>query len=162
MSTELAMAIRRARWCDAPVLEPVVAEEPEPATEAGPVPCDGGTIWLPRWPWSETPAWKRSTCNQVRAVIQAAALHYEIPPSDIISCRRLERIVLARHVVMYLAKTLTTRSLPDIAHWIGNKDHTTVLHAVKKIAKKMQTDTRLVEDIAAVRLLAIGLNPTLA
>jgi chromosomal replication initiator protein len=52
---------------------------------------------------------------------------------------------------MYLAKQLTSRSLPEIGKRFGNRDHTTVLHAVQKITSLMQEDPAFAEDVALLR-----------
>ena len=54
-------------------------------------------------------------------------------PTDILSARRDARLVRVRHVIMWLAKRFTLHSLPDIGRALGNRDHTTVLHGVRKI-----------------------------
>ena len=52
---------------------------------------------------------------------------------------------------MYLAKTLTSRSLPDIGRRFGGRDHTTVIHAVRKIEELRQTDSQIAEDVELLR-----------
>jgi chromosomal replication initiator protein len=56
-----------------------------------------------------------------------------------------------RQVAMYLAKQLTSRSLPEIGKRFGNRDHTTVLHAVNKITELMQEDPTFAEDVSLLR-----------
>lgn len=75
------------------------------------------------------------------------ANHYAIKLSDMSSARRLRQVALPRQVAMYLAKKLTTLSLPEIGKNFGGRDHTTVIHAVKKVESAMQTDASLAEDI---------------
>jgi len=71
--------------------------------------------------------------------------------SDIKSRRRMADIVRPRQVAMYLCKTLTSRSLPDIGRRMGGRDHTTVLHAVRKIEKLIQVDPVLAEKIERIK-----------
>jgi chromosomal replication initiator protein len=59
--------------------------------------------------------------------------------------------VRPRQVAMYLAKTLTLRSLPEIGRRFGGRDHTTVLHAVRKIENLVSTDTALAEEIELLK-----------
>ena len=61
------------------------------------------------------------------------ARQYNVSRSDLLSSRRTANVVRPRQVAMYLAKTLTLRSLPEIGRRFGGRDHTTVLHAVRKI-----------------------------
>jgi chromosomal replication initiator protein len=56
-----------------------------------------------------------------------------------------------RQVAMYLAKQLTSRSLPEIGRKFGGRDHTTVIHAVKKIEELSASDTALAEDVELLR-----------
>jgi hypothetical protein len=70
---------------------------------------------------------------------------------DLYSARRLARVVLPRQIAMYLSKTMTVRSLPDIGRRFGGRDHTTVLHAVNKIARLIQTDAELAATVEKLR-----------
>jgi chromosomal replication initiator protein len=60
-------------------------------------------------------------------------------------------VVRPRQVAMYLAKTLTLRSLPEIGRRFGGRDHTTVLHAVRKIENLVNNDNTLAEEIEALK-----------
>jgi chromosomal replication initiator protein len=75
------------------------------------------------------------------------ATHYAVKFSDMSSARRVRQVAMPRHVAMYLAKKLTTLSLPEIGRNFGGRDHTTVLHAVKKIEEAMNTEASLAEDV---------------
>jgi chromosomal replication initiator protein len=57
-------------------------------------------------------------------------------------------VVVPRQVGMYLAKKLTPRSLPEIGRRFGGRDHSTVLHAVRKIEELMKSDDRLAREVA--------------
>ena len=73
--------------------------------------------------------------------------HYNIKLSDMHSPRRSRSIARPRQVAMYLAKSITTRSLPEIGRKFGGRDHTTVIHAIKTIEEIMVNDPSLAEDI---------------
>ena len=69
----------------------------------------------------------------ISAILGACAVFYGVPISCLFAERRTKGIVKPRQIAMYLAKELTPRSLPDIGRRIGGRDHTTVLHGVRKI-----------------------------
>ena len=73
--------------------------------------------------------------------------HYNIKLSDMHSPRRSRSVARPRQVAMYLAKSITTRSLPEIGRKFGGRDHTTVIHAIKTIEEIMVNDPSLAEDI---------------
>ncbi|MBT4488758.1 MAG: chromosomal replication initiator protein DnaA, partial [Rhodospirillaceae bacterium] len=79
------------------------------------------------------------------------AQHFNIRLADMHSARRARAVARPRQVAMYLAKQLTTRSLPEIGRKFGGRDHTTVMHAVKRIEELRQTDAALAEDIDLLR-----------
>lgn len=86
----------------------------------------------------------------VRKIIMQTAEHYMIEPIEIVSHRRTASVTVPRQIAMYLAKTLTTHSLPQIGRRFGGRDHTTVLHAVRKITGLVTTDQNLATEIAAI------------
>lgn len=75
------------------------------------------------------------------------AEHFNVRIADMSSARRLRSIARPRQIAMYLAKLLTSRSLLEIGRKFGGKDHTTVMHAVKRIEQLMQQDRELAEDV---------------
>lgn len=75
------------------------------------------------------------------------ASHYNISRADILSSRRTANVVRPRQIAMYLSKVLTLRSLPEIGRRFGGRDHTTVLHAVRKIEELVAKDKSLAEVI---------------
>jgi chromosomal replication initiator protein len=75
------------------------------------------------------------------------AIHYAIKLGDMSSARRVRQVAMPRQVAMYLSKRLTTQSLPEIGRNFGGRDHTTVLHAVRKIEEAMDLDANLAEDV---------------
>lgn len=87
---------------------------------------------------------RRVTVDDIQKTV---ADHYGLKQSDLLCERRTRAVARPRHVAMYLAKTLTTRSYPDIGRRFGGRDHTTVLHAVKRIETLKAEDTALAADI---------------
>jgi chromosomal replication initiator protein len=77
--------------------------------------------------------------------------HYNIRLTDMSSARRARAVARPRQVAMYLAKQLTSRSLPEIGRKFGNRDHTTVMHACSRIADLMQRDASFAEDVELLR-----------
>lgn len=75
------------------------------------------------------------------------ATHYNIKVSEMHSARRSRAVARPRQVAMYLAKKLTTKSLPEIGRRFGGKDHTTVMHAVKRVEELIATDGEFSQDV---------------
>jgi hypothetical protein len=84
-------------------------------------------------------------------ILCATAARYDMPVNDILSERRNHRIALARHAGMYLARELTLKTFPEIGRAFGGRDHTTVLHGVRRIEAKLPFDGELAADIAHIR-----------
>jgi chromosomal replication initiator protein len=91
---------------------------------------------------------KRVKIEDIQRVV---ARQYNVSRSDLLSSRRTANVVRPRQVAMYLAKTLTLRSLPEIGRRFGGRDHTTVLHAVRKIENLVNTDSALAEEIELLK-----------
>ena len=77
--------------------------------------------------------------------------HYSIRLSDMIGPKRLRTIARPRQVAMYLAKQLTPRSLPEIGRRFGGRDHTTIIHGVRKIEDLMSIDSQLSDDLQLLK-----------
>ncbi len=77
--------------------------------------------------------------------------HYNIRLSDMVGPKRLRSYARPRQVAMYLCKQLTSRSLPEIGRRFGGRDHTTVMHGVKRIEELKQSDSQIAEDIELLR-----------
>ncbi len=84
-------------------------------------------------------------------ILRSVGKHFNVTRVDLLSPRRARSIVRPRQVGMYLAKQLTSRSLPEIGRRFGNRDHTTVLHAVRKIEELLQQDEKLARDVEFLR-----------
>ncbi len=81
-------------------------------------------------------------------ILRIIGRHYNVPRADLLSPRRARSIVRPRQVGMYLAKKLTPRSLPEIGRRFGGRDHSTVLHAVRKIEGLLKTDDQLAREVS--------------
>ncbi len=92
----------------------------------------------------------------ITRILAAVAAHYDVEPAEILAHRRTAGVVMPRQVAMYLAKTLTGRSLPDIGRRFGGRDHTTILHGVRKITALLKSDAALAEDVAALSAELVG------
>lgn len=84
------------------------------------------------------------------------AEHYNVKLADLVGPKRHRTIARPRQVAMYLCKVLTTRSLPEIGRRFGGRDHTTILHGVKKVEELMATDSQLNDDITMLRRVLQG------
>ena len=90
---------------------------------------------------------KRITVDEIQ---KATAEYYGLKQADLLSERRTRAVARPRQTAMYLAKSLTTRSYPDIGRRFGGRDHTTVLHAVRTIERLSGEDAQLARDIEAL------------
>ncbi len=91
---------------------------------------------------------RRVTIEEIQ---KRVAEHYNIRLSDMHSARRARAVARPRQVAMYLAKQLTTRSLPEIGRKFGGRDHTTVMHAVKKVEELRSLDASFGDDVELLR-----------
>lgn len=88
---------------------------------------------------------------KIEDIQKLVATHYNVSKADILSSRRTAAVVRPRQVAMYLSKILTLRSLPEIGRRFGGRDHTTVLHAVRKIDGLVNKDGTLSEEIEMLK-----------
>jgi chromosomal replication initiator protein len=88
---------------------------------------------------------------RIEDIQRVVARHYNVSKADLLSSRRTRTIVRPRQIAMYLAKVLTPRSLPEIGRRFGGRDHTTVLHAVRKIEGMIEGDKTLAEEIELLK-----------
>jgi chromosomal replication initiator protein len=92
---------------------------------------------------------------KIEDIQKLVATHFNVSRADILSSRRTANVVRPRQIAMYLAKTMTLRSLPEIGRRFGGRDHTTVLHAVRKIEEMASNDLGLSQELDLLkRLLA--------
>jgi len=87
----------------------------------------------------------------IEEIQKIVASHYGIKVSDLKSSKRLKVLVLPRQVAMYLARQLTSSSYPEIGDKFGGKDHSTIIHAIKKIEKKLEEDIHLNAVVSSLR-----------
>ena len=87
----------------------------------------------------------------VEEIQRKVSEYYNIRMSDIIGPKRLRSYARPRQVAMYLCKQLTSRSLPEIGRRFGGRDHTTVMHGVKRIEELKLTDGQIAEDVEMLR-----------
>lgn len=92
----------------------------------------------------------------IKAIQRAVADHWSMEMNDLLSQRRTAKIIVPRHVAMYLAKKLTLKSLPDIGRNFAGRDHTTVLHAVRKVEYLIQKDAGLAQTVNEIELSLMG------
>ena len=90
---------------------------------------------------------KRITIDEIQHKVSS---YYNLKIEDLISSRRLRSFARPRQVAMYLSKKLTTRSLPEIGRKFGGRDHTTVIHAVKKIDQLKSENEKFDEDVSVL------------
>nr|WP_119677301.1 chromosomal replication initiator protein DnaA [Indioceanicola profundi] len=96
---------------------------------------------------------RRVTIEEIQKKV---AEHFNIRLSDMSSARRARAVARPRQVAMYLAKQLTQRSLPEIGRKFGDRDHTTVMHAVKKVEELCASDPAFAEDVELLRRMLEG------
>lgn len=93
---------------------------------------------------------KRVRIEDIQRVVSR---HFNVSRQELVSNRRTRVIVKPRQIAMYLAKTMTPRSFPEIGRRFGGRDHTTVLHAVRKIEDLMNKDTKLSHEVELLKRL---------
>ncbi|WP_181707924.1 chromosomal replication initiator protein DnaA [Chthonobacter rhizosphaerae] len=88
---------------------------------------------------------------KIEDIQRVVAKHYNVSKQDLLSSRRTRSIVWPRQIAMFLSKALTPRSLPEIGRRFGGRDHTTVLHAVRKVEEMVGTDEVLAQEIEVLK-----------
>jgi chromosomal replication initiator protein len=96
---------------------------------------------------------RRVTIEEIQ---KRVAEHFNIRVADMHSARRSRTVARPRQIAMYLSKQLTARSLPEIGRKFGGRDHTTVMHAVKKVEELRHGDTSFAEDVDLLRRMLEG------
>jgi len=84
-------------------------------------------------------------------ILRAITSQYSVSRGDLLSSRRTRSIVRPRQIGMYLSKQLTSRSLPEIGRRFGGRDHTTVIHAIRKIEELMNQDPNMRDEIESLK-----------
>lgn len=89
----------------------------------------------------------------IEEIQRKVAEHYNVRLSDLIGPKRVRTIARPRQIAMYLAKQMTTRSLPEIGRRFGGRDHTTIMHGIRKVEELKGDDRQMAEDIDLLRRL---------
>ncbi|WP_126978865.1 chromosomal replication initiator protein DnaA [Frigidibacter oleivorans] len=89
----------------------------------------------------------------VEEIQRKVAEHYNVRLSDLIGPKRVRTIARPRQIAMYLCKHMTTRSLPEIGRRFGGRDHTTIMHGIRKVEELRGQDQQLAEDLELLRRL---------
>ena len=92
----------------------------------------------------------------IEDIQRRVADHYNLRIADILSPRRARPVARPRQIAMYLAKALTQHSLPEIGRKFGGRDHTTIIHGVRKVEELMERDANLAADVDSLRRLIAG------
>ena len=93
---------------------------------------------------------KRVTIEEIQRKV---AEHYNVRLADMVGPKRLRTIARPRQVAMYLSKQMTQRSLPEIGRRFGGRDHTTIMHGIRKIEELMVADNQLADDVKLLKRL---------
>ncbi|WDR02112.1 chromosomal replication initiator protein DnaA [Devosia algicola] len=88
---------------------------------------------------------------RIEDILRIVSRHYKVPRNELLSARRSRDVVRPRQIAMFLAKALTSRSLPEIGRRFGGRDHTTVLHSVRKVEQMMKDDGELCQEIELLK-----------
>lgn len=91
---------------------------------------------------------KENPAITINYIVDIVSQHFNLNPDDLTSKKRPREISYPRQIVMYLCRTLTDMSLPQIGQYLGKRDHTTIIHGYEKIHSEMKTDTILCNTIA--------------
>jgi chromosomal replication initiator protein len=88
---------------------------------------------------------------RIEDILRMVSRHYKVPRNELLSARRSRDVVRPRQIAMFLAKALTSRSLPEIGRRFGGRDHTTVLHSVRKVEQMIKDDLELAQEIELLK-----------
>lgn len=146
------------RWNRKAKAEVLIAPKPESTPGPEPEPVDDGLVERQtqkhkRPFFSIVSAVKVTPTGQptIRTIQRATCDVYGVKMHDLLSARRTANIVRPRQVSMYLAKELTSLSLPRIGRATGDRDHTTVLHAHRKIERLLKSDDVLAARVSLIK-----------
>ena len=84
-------------------------------------------------------------------VIEIVSEHFNVTPADIMSSKRNKEIVMPRQITMYLCRNMTTTTLDGIGKFLGNKDHTTIIHGIEKITKELESNETLQNTVDVLK-----------
>lgn len=147
----IAEAARRSQaGCATPAGSPNVAIPSAHPPQAVSAAQFFSLAWTMLSPGSAPPAAGLKQAPSVQHIQQVVCDHYQITFADLLSVNRAQEFATPRQVAMYLCRTLTGRSLPDIGRRFGDRKHTTVLHAARAVAARLQTSPRLVRHVESI------------
>lgn len=104
-------------------------------------------------PGIEPPPIKTAKVPDIQRLV---ARHFHITVLEMISHRRTKRTDRPRMIAMYLCRMLTPRSMPEIGRYFDGRDHTTIMHSVRRVTEMMKDDKRLADKIAALSEILLG------
>ena len=84
-------------------------------------------------------------------MVRKVADYFNVRLNDMVSARRARVVARPRQVAMYLAKQMTSRSLPEIGRKFGGRDHTTVMHAVRRVEQLSKVDSSFAEHLELIK-----------
>jgi chromosomal replication initiation ATPase DnaA len=90
-------------------------------------------------------------CPTIAEIQQMTAWHFDVSHEDILSSVLTNTLIRPRQVAMYLCRVLTAKSMSEIARRFGGRDHTTVIHAARRIEQRIETDAALAADVEALK-----------
>jgi len=93
---------------------------------------------------------RKALVPSVAEIQREVARYFHIPVLEMVSQRRSRDVARPRQVAMYLTKQLTPKSLPNIGRLFGNRDHTTVIHACRQVARLIGEDQGFADDVAVL------------
>jgi hypothetical protein len=96
--------------------------------------------------------------TQFNTIMRVVSEHYNVSKRDILSERRTSTVVLPRQIIMFLAKNLTTMSLPSIGRLMGNRDHTTIMYGISKIESLVAADSYYTQHLLALTALILEVD----
>jgi hypothetical protein len=150
---EPTLAAREEPSASDPLRDLLEMLEAEPPTIVAPAPTPHFHTSAPR-DWLVISG--KGGCPSIQYIMSKTAEFFGTTAVDMTSQRRDAASMRPRQIAMYLAKTLTLRSLPEIGRRFGGRDHTTILHAVRKIDGLLETDPELRSQVEKVRALIEG------
>ena len=91
---------------------------------------------------------KRVAIAAIRDCIES---FYRLRPGALVGPSRRKKAAHPRQIVMYFAREMTSKSLPDIGRFLGGRDHTTIIHGIRAVQKRIETDADFAEEVAFLR-----------
>lgn len=98
---------------------------------------------------------EKSRDISIEEIQKTVSTYFNIKVSELRSAKRLKNLVLPRQVAMYLSRQLTANSFPDIGEKFGGKDHSTIIYAIKKMEKQLETDLQLKTAVENIRAMLV-------